>query len=175
MSKRKLIDWDSIEPLYRSGSMSNCDICRQYEADHTHSQTWKKTVTETAIRKRAKEKGWQKDIAEKVKNKVREDLVRGEVRGSNLSDEEVIEQASKEPVQIGLGQRARTAKLLEIQDELAKELRANKTLDIMTRVRGFKDIAAAVKMHHDQQAEQYHLKENNGQGKNHEDWLEVML
>ena len=155
---RKVVDWDSVEPLYRAGILSNYEICRQYAADHTHTQTWKTSVTETAIRKRAKEKGWQRDIADRVIKTVREKLVRGEVCETNISDDEAIEIASDGPFRIGISQRHRTVRLLQIQDELTEELRENKAdIDVMSRVRGFKDIAAAVKLLQDQQAAQYNL------------------
>jgi len=157
MTTRKLTDWDSVEPLYRAGAMSNCEICRQYEADHVHSQTYRNTVSEKAIRNQAKKNGWQKNIALKVQDRVREKLVRIEVRGSDQTENELIEQATEEPVKIALGQRARTALQLQIQDELTDELRAQTDADVMTRVRGFKDIAASIRLHHDQQATQYGL------------------
>jgi len=168
LATRKLTDWDSIEPLYRAGAMSNCEICRQYEADHVHSQTYRVTVTETAIRAQAKKKGWQKDIAEKVKSRVREKLVRDEVRGSNLSENDIIEQATEEPVKIALGQRARTAGALDFQDKLLQELREQfqaekelsspaKPVDVMRKVRAFKDLVVSLKGLQDQQSIQYGL------------------
>lgn len=162
---RKIVDWDSIEPLYRAGILSNYEICRQYANDHTHTQTWKPSVTETAIRKRAKEKGWQRDIADRVVKAVREKLVRGEVRETNISDEDAIEIASDGPFRIGISQRHRTVRLLQIQDELTEELRANKDdIDVVSRIRGFKDIAAAVKLLQDQQAVQYNLSATTNMG-----------
>jgi len=154
---RKVVDWDSVEPLYRAGILSNYEVAQQYAADHKHSQTWKQTVAESAIRKKAKEKGWEKNLAGRIKERVREKLVRDDVRNANLSDAEIVEQASEEPVLIAKGQRARTAYHLQIQDELSEELRAATDIDIMSRVRGFKDIAAAIRLHHDQQAAQYNL------------------
>jgi hypothetical protein len=171
LAKRKLVDWDSIEPLYRAGTMSLNDICNQYEADHINSQVWKRTVTHVAIIKRAKAKKWTKNLAIKVSDRVKERLVTGKVTDRNQSEHEQIEQAADEPVRVGFGQRARTERLLKIQDELAEELRVATDIDIITRIRGFKDIAAAVKLHHDQQAAQYNLSNGDSKKDNLEEFL----
>lgn len=174
IKKRKFVDWDSIEPLYRAGAMSLNDICNQYAADHVNSQVWNPTVTHTSIRRKAKEKKWAKNLAGRVSERVKEQLSSGLGSGGTQTDEEIIEAAAKEPVEVALGQRARTHRLLKDQDDLAAELREEKNkkkLDVMARVRGFKDIAAAVKSHHADQAAQYNL---NGAGaddkKCFEDW-----
>lgn len=174
--KRKFVDWDSIEPLYRAGSMSLNDICRQYAADHVNSQVWKTSVDFSAVSRKAKEKKWTKNLADKIKERVQEKLVSGLVngldKGLDQTDESLIEAASIEPVQVGLGQRARTHRLLKDQDDIADELRANKEdLDLMSRVRAWKDVAASVKMHHADQASQYNLKESSHAEKSFEEWL----
>lgn len=169
---RKVVDWDSIEPLYRAGTMSLNDICNQYEADHINSQVWKRTVTHVAIVKKAKAKKWTKNLAAKVSARVKERLVTSEVTVCNQSESEQVEQAADGPVKVGLGQRARTERLLQIQDELAEELRENKAdIDVMSRVRGFKDIAAAVKLLQDQQAAQYNLNHGDSKKDNLEEFL----
>jgi len=157
LATRKLTDWDSIEPLYRAGNLSLNDICNQYAADHVNSQVWKNTVTHVSILRKAKEKKWQKNVAQKIQERVREKLSTGLSTGCTQTENELIEQATEEPVKIALGQRARTALQLQIQDELTEELRAQADVDVMTRVRGFKDIAASIRLHHDQQATQYGL------------------
>jgi len=165
MAKRLLINWDAIEPLYRAGILSLPEIAHQYEADHQHSQRWKKTVTHQAIAKHSKQKKWTRNIAERVKSRVQEELVAGQVAGCNQSEDEMVEQAAAEPIRVAKGQRARNARLLEIQDELAAELRASTDLDIMSRVRSFKDIAGAVRSLQDQQADQYKLNEQSSSDK----------
>ena len=93
--KRNFIDWDSIEPLYKLGILSNYDICRQYAEDHKHSQVWKINATEGAIRHRAKLKGWHKNIADKVQKQIKENLLRKDLRSAKLlSDEEIIDDAA---------------------------------------------------------------------------------
>jgi len=157
VAKRKLTDWDSIEPLYRAGNLSLNDICNQYAADHVNSQVWKTTVTHGGIIKKAKARKWARDIADKVKKRIQEKLVTSLVTSCDQSETDIIEQATEAPVKIALGQRARTALQLQIQDELTDELRAQTDVDVMARVRGFKDIAASIRLHHDQQATQYGL------------------
>lgn len=165
--RRKFVDWDSIEPLYRAGGMSLNDICNQYAADHINSQVWKKDVTHSTISKYAKDHKWTKNLATKVKDRIQEKLTTGLITGCGQSDEEVIEAAAREPVEVALGQRARTHLQLKIQDELSAELRENESgLDIMSRVRAFKDIAAAIKTHHSDQSDQYKLSEQVSQSKN---------
>jgi len=126
MAKRKFIDWDSVEPLYRLGKLSNCEICRQYAADHEHSQTWKTTVTEAAIRLRAKAKGWERNLADRVRTKVKENLVRTPLRDSNqekqLSDQEIIDKAAEIAADVVLRHREEIKALLNIENALLEEL-----------------------------------------------------
>ncbi|MCP3942581.1 MAG: hypothetical protein GY710_13990 [Desulfobacteraceae bacterium] len=125
--KRKLIDWDTIEPLYKLGSLSNYQVCSQYAEDHKHSQTWKHNVSEAAIRKQAKLKGWQKNLADKVQKKVRENLVREQVRTANqtetgLTDNEIIEKAAEVGSGVVLRHRAEIKALLELEEAFLIEL-----------------------------------------------------
>jgi hypothetical protein len=86
--ERKLpTDWEKIEFEYRAGQLSVSEIGRRLG------------VTEGAIRKRAKRDGWTRPLADKVREAVRERLVRGD--GTNLgtntqraNDVEIIEAAS---------------------------------------------------------------------------------
>ena len=123
-AKRKFVDWDSIEPLYRSGAMSNYEICGQYEIDHANSQVWKKTVAESAIRKQSRTKNWKKTLAEKVKKQIKENLVRSEVRSANqnLSDTEIVEKAAEVGSNIVLRHRKEIAALMVQEGNLLKAL-----------------------------------------------------
>jgi hypothetical protein len=133
MAKRKYIDWDSIEPIYREGNLSNCDICRQYESDHTNSQTYRITVTETAIRKQAKVKNWKKNLAGKVKTQIEENLVRDEVRDSNqkLSDSEIINKAAQSGSNIILRHRREIFELARYEHNLLIDLGLNEDEDTL--------------------------------------------
>lgn len=80
-------DWEAIEQHYRAGVLS----IREVAAMHG--------VSDTAIRKKAKELGWERDLTAKVQEKARAELVRGEVRSSHARDDvrterEIVEQAA---------------------------------------------------------------------------------
>jgi len=121
-NKRKRVDWESVEPLYRAGALSNCEICRQYAADHIHSQTWKIVISEAAIRAHAKKKCWLRNIADKVKNQIRENLVRGEIREAALLDPEIVLRAAEKPTQVRMLQRVRAIELADLGDKLKTQL-----------------------------------------------------
>ena len=173
MCKRKWVDWDSIEPLYRAGALTLNDICGQYEADHIHSQVWKVTVTHAAIIKKAKANKWTRNLAEKVRQRVKERLVTEPVTLCNQTDQEIIEAASGETVVVARGQRHRTQVALDFQDKLLQELKdqfkadkkaslqSKKPVEILSKVRVFKDLAFTMKTLQDQQAEQYHLNDTD--------------
>ncbi len=89
----KQTDWESIEAEYRSGTISNAELGRKYD------------VSESYIRKRAKEGGWSKDLTAKVQAAVRDKLVRAVVRGDNTrtnsrTDAEIIEAAAETAAQV---------------------------------------------------------------------------
>lgn len=98
MAKRRRVNWDYVEPLWRASKLSNMEIVRQYEEIHQRSSEWKKTVTEAAIRKRARQKGWRKDLVPEVKKRTREKLlVRDPVRDqADLEQDENIIEATSE-------------------------------------------------------------------------------
>lgn len=152
MGKRKFIDWDSIEPLYRVGVLSLNNICAQYEADHVNSQVWKKTVHHTAIIKRAKAKGWTRNLANKVKECIKESLVTSSVRGcdqTGLTDQQIIEEAAKKPTEVRLLQRTRVLRIADIGDKLQVKLetdlkkKRSKTLTLFSMVTNYDKLVTA--------------------------------
>lgn len=62
--KRSDIPWDEIEKEWRTGSTSNRQLGRDYG------------VSEAAIRKRVKVEGWQRDLRDKVKRQLKNELIR---------------------------------------------------------------------------------------------------
>ena len=126
MAKRKYIDWDSVEPLYRAGSLSIHKICDQYEADHVNSQVWKKTIHHTAIIKKAKQLGWTRNLAKKVKDRIKEKLVTSLVtsgeQNKSLSDNDIIEQAAEVGSNVVLRHRKEIFDLLKYEADFLKEL-----------------------------------------------------
>ncbi len=86
-------DWEALEVDYRAGVASIRELARQYD------------VSDTAIRKKAKADGWERDLTEKVHERVRSKLVRAEVRALNArepvrTDAEIIEAAAETAVQV---------------------------------------------------------------------------
>lgn len=79
-------DWDSIEKQYRAGVFSIREIASQHG------------ISDTAIRKKAKACGWERDLTERV-----QELVRTEVRSSHeeqLRTEEIINTAVFTQIQV---------------------------------------------------------------------------
>jgi hypothetical protein len=81
------VDWEAIEAEYRAGQLSIREIAKRH------------SVTDTAIRKRAKADGWERKLADQVRDAVREKLVRtdGSQSGSHpqrATDKEIVERAA---------------------------------------------------------------------------------
>lgn len=90
MSEKQKTDWESIEREFRAGQLSVREIARQH------------SITEGAIRKKSKAEGWQQDLTAKVRERVRTELVRSEVRKEHLkaTTPEIIEAAALRGVEI---------------------------------------------------------------------------
>ena len=83
------IDWETIEREYRAGVLSVSEIARRHD------------ISEGAIRKRAKRDGLKRDLSARVREKVRTELVRAQVREPNArTDQEIVDEASQEPIAI---------------------------------------------------------------------------
>lgn len=114
---RPPLDWESIETSYRAGVLSLRELGKQY------------SVSEGAIRKKAKAGGWKRDLTAKVQQQVRSELVRSEVRTESQrteSERETVEQAAAAIVQLVRGHRkdltrgrSLVAKLMEQLDVAA--------------------------------------------------------
>src|SRR5437016_690710 len=88
-SKRS-VDWETIEREYRAGVLSRREIAKRHD------------VSEGAIRKRAKRDHWLRDLTARVREKVRMELVRAQVREPNArTDQEIVDEASQEPIAVG--------------------------------------------------------------------------
>ncbi|MBT3807651.1 MAG: hypothetical protein HOG03_24140 [Desulfobacula sp.] len=128
---RKFVDWDSIEPLYRAGTLSIHKITDQYAADHQNSQTWKITVHHTAIIKKARQCGWTRNLAGKVKDRIKEKLVtklvtktqNGDQAKGKMSDNDIIERAAEEGSNVIIRHRDEIFALLEQEELLLTELK----------------------------------------------------
>lgn len=126
-SSRRGVDWDSIEAQYRAGHPSVRQIA--LEAN----------VSEAAIRKKAKEKGWQRDLAAQVQDKAKakleerpEKLVaepvdepreRPSTRAADPQrDEQIIEQASDTVVNVVRGHRKTIRESRELLETMLSQL-----------------------------------------------------
>lgn len=83
-------DWEAIEANYRAGILSLREIGRA------------QGVSDTAIRKRAKAEGWERDLTAQVKVRARVKLVRtdGSQGQRTRTDAEIIEEASDTQVSV---------------------------------------------------------------------------
>ena len=83
-------DWEAIESAYRAGLMSLREIASQH------------SISEGAIRKRAKRDDWSRDLAAKVKERaddlVRKQEVRKQVRTDSALSERVLIEATAEVI-----------------------------------------------------------------------------
>jgi len=107
------IDWVEIEKEYRAGQLSNVEIGKQFG------------VSEGAIRKKAKKNGWEKDLSNAVRSRVREKLVRATVRTTSAelqTDQEIINSASERGVAVITLHRTDINRVREMEQTLLAEL-----------------------------------------------------
>lgn len=129
MAKR--VDWSFVKPLYVAGGLSNREIANQYNDAHTDQNEWKETITEAAIRKQSKSKGWKKSLADRVKRQVREKMVRGEFANGKTAnnanqeeiDDQIVDQAAETMIQVINLHRKDIEALKELEADLIKRLR----------------------------------------------------
>jgi hypothetical protein len=126
MGRRK-VDWSEVEPLYRAGVLSVSEIARQFD------------VTETAVRKHAKQHKWKRDLAAKVRakttQKLIEDLADGSKDGSNgsnpqrarESEEETTERAALTQVTVVRQHKTIIGDGLDLAIRMLSELKATTT------------------------------------------------
>lgn len=84
---RKACDWEAVERDYRAGIFSIREVGRLHK------------LSEGAIRKKAKEQGWERDLAEKVKARTATKLVRslgtqGGTQAQRANDDQIAEGAA---------------------------------------------------------------------------------
>ncbi|ECE6399604.1 hypothetical protein FNJ07_09525 [Salmonella enterica subsp. salamae] len=104
-------DWEAIESAYRAGSLSIRAIADKHG------------VSDTAIRKRATQNGWQRDLTEQVQKATRQKLVRNEVRNNGSrehvrTDEEIVNEAADEAAAVVLEHRIDLARWRRIAGKL---------------------------------------------------------
>lgn len=111
---KRQVDWEAVEREYRAGQLSIREIGRIYD------------VTDTAIRKRAKQFGWARDLADKVRKAVKDAVVRNAVRGElsrePASEAETVKAFAGRGARAIEGHLARADRLKALADRLTEEL-----------------------------------------------------
>lgn len=109
--ERRVIDWEAIERAFRAGVLSIREIAKLND------------VSDKAIRNRAKDAGWQRDLTERVNEKVRTELVRSEsALEARTNEREIVEVAAATVVQVVRGHRSRIKQGNELVELLTKQL-----------------------------------------------------
>ena len=101
-------DWEAIEREYRAGQLSVSEIARQHNISHA------------AILQKAKRKGWERNLADRIKEAVTSKLVTDGLTGVTAS--ETVELAAARGVQIVREHRTTIARGHKIANALFGEL-----------------------------------------------------
>ena len=130
-------DWSAIERDYRAGQLSIREIARQ------------RGRSDTAIHKRAKAKGWTRDLSGAVRTRVRESLVCEGVRanlvvGGKPSDAAIIDEAAAIGVAVVRSHRADIAGLRQAAAGLLDDVRLDVGLKVTDRARVIAELAMAM-------------------------------
>ena len=94
-------DWERIEVEYRANRLSIREIGRAHG------------VSDSAIRKKAKREGWERDLSNKVRERTQDKVVRNQVRTPNAREEDMVEEIAD-----------RTAQVVEVHRQDAQRLNA---------------------------------------------------
>ena len=110
-------DWDAIERGYRAGQLSIKELAREHK------------LSDTAIHKRAKAKGWTRDLSRAVRTRVCESPgLRGGLRKpdrrADAYDAAIIDEAAAIGVAVVRSHRRDIDALRQAAAELLRELRA---------------------------------------------------
>ena len=112
MAEERVIDWDAIEREYSLGIRSNTSIASQF------------SVSEGAIRKRAKQFGWAKDLSAKIRLKAQDKVRKAEYENSTnfrTAERDSIEAAATMQANITLEHRSDIKKHKRLRDALLQE------------------------------------------------------
>lgn len=106
----KAVDWEKVEASYRAGVKS----LRTIAAEHS--------LSDTAIRKKAKVCGWQRDLSDKVRKGVRSELIRDGSHPDAKSDAEIVKEAVATHVEVVRGHRKTIAQTHRVVANMLAEL-----------------------------------------------------
>ena len=114
MAKEKgIYDWEAIEKDVRAGIVSLREISRRHKCP------------ESSIRKKIKVNDWERDLTDQVIKRAQAKLLRKDVRKSNATDAEIIEEKSEEVVGVVQSHRKDIACLKTEEQKILKELGDN--------------------------------------------------
>jgi len=154
----KDLDWEAVEREYRAGQLSVREIAGR------------NGISEGAIRKKAKQNGWQRDLSGQVRQRVRTESVRSEVRSTHTEDdEEVVEKFAQRGAEIENMQRGQVSQLLSVGETLLQEVQ-NSDLELNKRTSCFRDLSQAAARLIPMQRQMYRLDDEGG-GESYEDQL----
>lgn len=122
-------DWEAIEREYVAGQLSIREIARHHGC------------SDVAIVRKAKRLGWERDLSNVVRKKVRSKLARSSVSTPRVStrkvsDKEIIEQAAERGAQVISLHRKDIASLRELEEQLIEELKSGPTKLYMAQYQG---------------------------------------
>ena len=114
MPYHSMVDWEAVKRRYRAGQLSVREIAHHFGCSHT------------AIQKRAKKLGWERDLTEAVKKAVARKRVARIAMVANLpetaTDEEIVEVVSSRGAEIEDSHRRDIRKSQEIVNILQEQL-----------------------------------------------------
>ncbi len=109
---RRGIDWDAVERDYRAGVLSNREIARQ------------NSIAESAVRKRAKEENWSRDLIGKVRVEARAMLIRSAERSARAAEDEpvVIAKGAAQMVEVVRRHQRQMGKLADLAERMTDQM-----------------------------------------------------
>lgn len=109
--KKAPTDWEAIERTYRAGKLSIREIAKEHG------------VSDTAIRKKATEREWSRDLTARVNEQARVALVRNAVRSANPeAEQEIVNDAADVIVTVVRSHRKRITRQTQLVDLLTAQL-----------------------------------------------------
>lgn len=119
-AKKSPPDWERIEKEYRAGQLSIREVAKRGG------------VTEGAVRKKAKADGWSRDLTKQVQAKIKDKLVRSQVRTPNAGDDQIVEEVADRGAAIIESHRTDINQGRQIAGLLMRELMSGtKNIDLL--------------------------------------------
>lgn len=168
MVEKKIFDWDVIEREYSKGTRSNSEIARQFN------------ISEGAIRKRAKQYGWAKDLKAKIKLKADEAVRVAQYEAeyartpeAKRLEKELVEHEAEIQKRIRIEHRKDIGEYRALNTKLRLELEENiDGIDICRRIDASKKLSDTLKTLIGLEREAFGISDNaNGEADNDIDSL----